>query len=162
MFLGINPPGCSPLFPPTQERSLSHAVLPQHGLGSWPWENSSYCLHCNQVLFFFFLLPVACWNTSLGKVDSASCLLSSGIFPGQHSAGSFPAATRQDGVGSLVPQPVQKSVCLFPGTQVGRMAPRSSGVWQQIPQVPQRHFCCGWISDMLKGTKGRTVLHHQI
>ena len=92
-------------------------------------------------LFFFFSLPMACWNISLGKVDLCKLSLSITICPGQHSPGFFPAAVKGVGAGSFVPRPVQKSVHLFPDAQVGKTASRSSGIWSWIPQVPQRHFC---------------------
>lgn len=73
--------------------------------------------------FFFFFASSGVLEYVLGKGRLCKPSLVQCYLP---RSGSLPAATRQDAVGSLVPQPVQKSVCVqirrwagwLPGLQV--------------------------------------------
>ena len=131
--------------------SLSwHWAVPPCGKDDMNKSNySSYPLQCIQTCIIF--APIACWNFSTGLLDFPQGFLVCGwlskasILQGilDCSWQGLEAAHRP----LQGPQTEHRSVCPLPDTWVGKIPPRSLGMWGWIPQLPQRHFIHVWMPN---------------
>ena len=92
----------------------------------------------------FFLFQWSFGNHPLGNLDFWKFSLICEYLPRSALSRFSTTQAREVGAGllaALVPQPLLRSIGLFPDAKVNETPPASLGMWCWIPQLSQRHFC---------------------